>query len=344
MPNHYYKKRITFGHVTLDLFFVDTNYLDDHDGPLACGQGQIKIPPACTGDAYNGCKKYCEDLGKAQGYWLLAEVPKSDATWKFLIGHHPLTWLLASLDHLPHGPTFPGGSNAFFLNNNISAYFCGHVHGMEQAWYKPTATGGWSIIKGGTTIPGALFEMQNGAGGGSYPDSSFNGARWGFTGVELKKDSIKITYFSEKRDPAVINLQAACIQNYPDKKACPWLTGNWSGCEDGNQTREVSCFGGNEEHCEPADKPDTTQGCAVPTPPPTPQPTPAVGPISGGSNGMSTQTLVVVGVVVLLAVAIVGFAAWFVRARRGPRTIRGAAGNLDVSMQPEPVHSINSQA
>merc|ERR1712032_1696801 len=115
------------------------------------------------------------------------------------------------------------------------------------------------------TIPGALFEMQNGAGGGSYPDASFNGARWGFAGVEVKKDSIKITYFSEKRDPAVINLQATCIQNFPDKKMCPWLTWNWSDCVAGKQTREVSCFGGSDDHCEPADNPNASQTCSVPT-------------------------------------------------------------------------------
>lgn len=260
MPSEAYKKRVVFDNVTIDLFMIDTNFDDTKDGPAACGHGQVPIPPACNGADRDNCERKCAQIQKQVWSFLEEELPKSDATWKLLVGHHPLPYW---------AHTRPGGDSInFFRMNNVSAYFCGHVHGMEEKWYSPGHLDSPSANP--KPVPGAIFEMQNGAGGGSFPDSSFNGARWGFTGVNVERHSLVITYKGDKNQTGRVEIQPPCVQNWPGTASCAWGSSSWGDCVSSRQVREVWCSGGEEKHCPHDTKPARTQACVLPTPGPSP--------------------------------------------------------------------------
>jgi len=321
MPNMFYKKQVAFGNVTIDMFMIDTNFADAHDGPLACGQGTIRIPPACEGEDYDNCKTTCQKIGSDQAAWLKAELPKSNATWKFVIGHHPLAFI---------APQLPGGID-FLRRNNVSAYFCGHIHGMAQSWYEATPSG-FQKHDGPHAVPGAIFEMQNGAGGGSFPDTTIGRMRWGFTGIKVNSTNMEITFEGENVGANLTSqvlIAHSCVQNWPGTASCEWGMGAWGQCNNGHQFRDVWCGGGADKHCPTATKPLLVQACS--------EPSPILPPASFWRSARGIAVIVGSASLILLAVCLgAGCVVKKRAARREARTIAVARARepLDISMQP----------
>merc|ERR1712224_284224 len=149
MPADHYKKTIVFGNVTIDMFMMDTNGWDNADGPGNCGRRTPGIPNPHRCDV-GGCGRKTHELADSNFKFIMSEVPKSNATWKFIVGHHPyMSW---------------GGTQStrdFMIENGVSGYFVGHNHGMEANWH---GTNG-SHNQHPDYIKGSMFEMVNGAGG-----------------------------------------------------------------------------------------------------------------------------------------------------------------------------------
>lgn len=285
MPDLWYQKRIFFGNVTMDFFFVDTNFWDAHDGPLACGQGSIRIPPACEGQSFTDCKSWCAESTRKQWQWLKGVLPKSDATWKFVVGHHPF---------VAFAGTWQGGAGSlasFLVLNNVSMYMCGHTHAMEGKWFKENEDG-----PGHTKATDrAVYQMLNGAGGGSFPDAGMFW-RWGFTGIKVNGSMpLQISFVSDsgKSWDEVIEVPHPCVQYWAG--ACKWSAGTWGDCVNDARTRQVWCVAGAAELCANTEQPALTEACEAGLP----------------------KGLVVTGVAALaLVAAVAGSAVFFILRKR----------------------------
>lgn len=323
MPAEYYKKRIVFGNTTIDLFMIDTNFNDNNDGPAACGHGPVLIPPSCDGDQLTGCQAKVKEIQNQVWDFLKKELPASDAKWKLLVGHHPLTYWAGTY---PDGNgTHPeNGAYQFFLDNGVDAYFGGHMHGMEANFYVPQGDGTFVRNDANTLNQSdtGLFEVVNGAGGGSYPDSGIAG-RWGFTGVQLTRDGLRLEYWSENghATPYDRYVRPNCFMRVPGVNgSCDWDAGEWGACENMRQSRKISCRTGVEEHCALTPMPNSTQAC---TPAPSPSPAQAI------SDNMGVIIGAGVAVIAVLALGAGGF--MYVRKQRAASPGLLASGNAQAT-------------
>lgn len=280
MPNDHYRKRIVFGNVTIDMFMLDTNGEDGHDGPLNCAINTPGIPNPHKCDV-SACKAASVALASANRQFITEEVPKSNATWKFIVAHHPY-----SMD------------TEFLVKHKVSAYFCGHTHGMYSRWH-----GVHNSSDGIEAIPNTVYEMLNGAGGGSYPDGSFNGGRWGFTGVRVKNTGLEIEFVTDQNKLQLIKMPMPCVHfSEAGEQNCDWFAGDWEACDGSMQRRSIWCTGGNHKFCPDSSKPVDSQACT---------------PSSSG-GGLSTTTLVAILVpAIILGIAAIVGGLRMARRRRG---------------------------
>merc|ERR1711871_1767000 len=169
---------------------------------------------------------------------------------------------------------------------------------------------------GHEVVPGALFEMLNGAGGGSYPDTPTGGVvgRWGFTGVQVKTTSLVFTYQGDDGKTGEIVLPPPCVHNWPGTATCAWGTGPWETCTNDKQSRNVWCTGGNDEHCPTDAKPVSSQICKSP------------------GNAFSNPAVIISVCAAIVVVLAVGGAVACRCKRRGARdVVRGQDGLLATS-------------
>lgn len=113
MPARYYseKKKIGDSNDYAEFFFIDSNpfqkdyYSDDEYGPKLKGNDTL-----------------------AQKKWLEQKLKESKATWKFVVGHHPL---YSAGKRLGKTQDMQHSFAALFEKYKVDAYFAGHEHQLE---------------------------------------------------------------------------------------------------------------------------------------------------------------------------------------------------------------------
>jgi acid phosphatase len=113
LPARYYKSTETLPDGgTVDLFFVDTSpFIKKYLGSKTDISGQDT---------------------NAQLAWLDSALTSSTATWKLVIGHHPVYTALSDGDGYDHDqPDLIARLNPILLKHNIKLYVCGHDHCLQ---------------------------------------------------------------------------------------------------------------------------------------------------------------------------------------------------------------------
>eukprot|EP00434_Breviolum_minutum_P020141 symbB.v1.2.017761.t1/scaffold1355.1/size123688/3 len=143
MPNRYYKKSFKYEDFSIDVFAIDSNFVNSQS--LCHGQSMITAEKVCNAKQ---CEDFHRKLYQTQLQWLKEELPKSTATWKWVMGHHPCEML----------------SNEFlqlFASNGISIIFAGHVHQLRLDRVKDvfcvvTGAGGGYQWNGGSHLTNTI--------------------------------------------------------------------------------------------------------------------------------------------------------------------------------------------
>jgi hypothetical protein len=284
LPAHIYKKSINFGSTTIDMFAIDTNWAKVEE---PCGQQPSSVRH-CDVDK---CRAFLEGVRDDGWQSLERGLAKSKATWKFVFGHHPLSFL---------GPWYGPQKNIVGLlaKYNASAYFCGHVHSQNLRWYTQK-DGGKAGFDDGKQRLGAVMEVQSGGGGGSISDDPgyLYKNPYGFVAVKVMPNELSVTYISDKgeyMEPLVVPPPCAQLHS----SSCAWAANPWSNCTGGKRSRHVECSRGRDEYCAANHKPAGEESCGS-------------GP-GGGGGGL----IVMIAVIVLICVAAAGAAAMFFWRRR----------------------------
>jgi len=120
----------------------------------------------------------------AQKRWLEDGLQKSTATWKFVVGHHPL-WTAGGRKGKTGDMLYSFGP--LFEKYKVDAYFCGHEHILEF-----DKAEGYHFV-----------QVISGAGGEATPVTSADYAKFvvqdfGFVGASLTAKSMLLQYINEK--------------------------------------------------------------------------------------------------------------------------------------------------
>jgi acid phosphatase len=113
LPARYYKSTETLPDGgTVDMFFVDTSpFIKKYLGSKTDISGQDT---------------------NAQLAWLDSALTSSTATWKLVIGHHPVYTALSDGDGYDHDqPDLIARLNPILLKHNLKLYVCGHDHCLQ---------------------------------------------------------------------------------------------------------------------------------------------------------------------------------------------------------------------
>jgi len=243
------------------------------------------------------CKAFLGKLRNDGWQSLEKRLAESDATWKFVFGHHPLSFL---------GPwTLPQTNIVGLLaKNNVSAYLCGHTHSQNLRWYTQKEDGK-AGFDNGDQRPGAVMEVQSGGAGGAISDEPgyLHKNPYGFVAVKVTPHNLTVTYISDAGDYAEpLVVPPPCAQLHGSR--CTWTTNPWSNCIGSKRTRLVECSRGRNEYCAGNTKPAEEENCSGPAPGP--------GPDGGGGGHVG----LIIAVVVLACAAAAGAAAAFFWHRR----------------------------
>lgn len=257
MPHWYYKRRISFGNTTVDIFAIGTHWA--HEAEVC---GEIKYAQKRCDASH--CRATLRRMADECWQFLETELPASDADWKFVVGHRPLEslgrWMSPSMNFVD-----------LLWRTDVSMYIAGHRHTMEEHWVTPSDK--VPFFRDGGKRPGAILEVVSGAGGGAYSDGEVQGmSRWGFNGVKMTKTSLRVDYVSDHGALLrAVHVGPPCAQLRG--AACAWAVGSWSpaapccagaftgGCTSGLRTRKVWCTAGSESHCEGSPRPNSTEFC-----------------------------------------------------------------------------------
>lgn len=276
LPAPYYKKRISFGDVTIDIVAIDTNFAKVEE---PCGEdpnSQRACDASNKEDGISKCRTFLANMRDNCWDFLESELSASNATWKFVFAHHPLSFL---------GNWFAPQQNIVerLKKLNVSAYIGGHTHRQTSSWY--THTEGKSGIFDGEQRPGAIFEILSGGGGGAWSDAGGN-EMYGFVGLKVTKDKLVAEFISDENTHwATFTLGPPCHQYHGS--TCEWTAADWDDCVDGTRARNVSCSRGPAEYCANSAKPEAHELCTSPSPSPAPSPSPSQGPSPSPSPGPS---------------------------------------------------------
>lgn len=180
MPHFFYKTRHQAGDVTVDMFHIDTEIWTCFADIGAGGGGTRR-----SFHNYN-----CETYREAQVDWLRAELFGSSASYKVVLGHHPMYSIGV------HG----GESNVYsdlrvkladiMKEGGANIYMSGHDHSIQYNY----ANGVHQIISGG-----GAKNCRGGAKWGNVPNGAnkFFHCNMGFVGVRFcKHDAVLTAYDS----------------------------------------------------------------------------------------------------------------------------------------------------
>ncbi|CAL1167158.1 unnamed protein product [Cladocopium goreaui] len=123
LPKRYYKKSFKYQDFSIDVFAIDSNWVNSHS--LCHGQSKITSEKVCNAAQ---CETFHQKTYAAQLQWLREELPKSNATWKWVVGHHPCEMLGDVMLKL-------------FASNGVSLIFAGHVHQLRLDRVKDVSLG-----------------------------------------------------------------------------------------------------------------------------------------------------------------------------------------------------------
>lgn len=116
IPSANYTKTISSNGVKVDLIFYDTNalyYVEDE-----------RVVPM----------NISRHFGKEQLLWLEETVQReSTATWKIVVGHHPLFSTGVSQDELGDLENLRRQVQSILDKNGVDAYFSGHAHSLQHS-------------------------------------------------------------------------------------------------------------------------------------------------------------------------------------------------------------------
>lgn len=132
--------------------------------------------------AYRGTKVRIDDQDTApQLRWLDRALAASDATWRFVVGHHPVHTTVGP----PHEtPELIAQVEPLLARYRVQAYFNGHVHNLQE-----------------TEVDGIRY-VTSGAGSKlgrikTVSRSGFAAERHGFVLARLSRDALALTYLDE---------------------------------------------------------------------------------------------------------------------------------------------------
>jgi tartrate-resistant acid phosphatase type 5 len=302
LPHPVYNKRINFGNTTIDLFAIDTNWVKIEE---PCGLQPSSRLHCDT----NKCRAFLNNLGGESWQSLERGLAQSDATWKFVFGHHPISFL---------GNWHGREKNIIGLlaRLNASAYLTGHEHSNHLRWYtqKP---GGQAGFDNGDQRPGAVMEIQSGGAGGAISDNpGYRGLNpYGFVAVKVTPNELEVTYVSDQgkyMEPFVVPPPCAQLHN----STCAWTTKPWSNCVEGKRQRLVKCSRGHSAYCANNEKPAAEESCSGPP-----------GPSPDGGRGHVGLVIAIVAFVCVAAAAAAALFYWHRRrtsSRRPPLLEVGA--------------------
>ncbi|CAK9059934.1 unnamed protein product [Durusdinium trenchii] len=160
MPDRFYKKSFQYEDFSIDVFAIDSNGKNSHS--LCHGQAMITLEKTCNTAQ---CERFHAELWQRQLSWLQEELPKSQATWKWVVAHHPCEMLGTPMLTL-------------MASQGVSVIFAGHVHQLRL------------------DRVGSIYCVVSGAGGGyqwnggghvSYTVQQGSKPEYGFVLVEVNK-------------------------------------------------------------------------------------------------------------------------------------------------------------
>jgi predicted phosphodiesterase len=214
MPAQYYSRKMWFGDVSVDIFFLDGNIGDggindpNHDlcnpGGNLGGQ-QIDYcagfladdyTASCPGTEFKGnstagrpyqAMEDCADVFKAlwaeQLVWLDTELPKSTADWQFLVTHYP-----------PYHDHVRNDIKPLTQKHGVDLLMTGHSHNQvvcykEECYAADYGDTAWVVSGGGGGITSeGVPQLSPLAGAGDH--------QYGFMDVTMRKDTFTITAYA----------------------------------------------------------------------------------------------------------------------------------------------------
>ncbi|CAL1142590.1 unnamed protein product [Cladocopium goreaui] len=172
LPKRYYKKSFKYQDFSIDVFAIDSNWVNSHS--LCHGQSKITSEKVCNAAQ---CETFYQKTYAAQLQWLREELPKSNATWKWVVGHHPCEMLGDVMLKL-------------FASNGVSLIFAGHVHQLRLDRVKDvycviTGAGGGYQWNGGSHLTNTIRDS--------------GGREYGFAMVEVNKSKTILRFLNSDR-------------------------------------------------------------------------------------------------------------------------------------------------
>jgi len=160
LPDTVYKKRITFGPVSIDIFGFDSNFARPEEN---CGQVGFGQP--CAPHLMGRCYGFIEATKQKSIKFINEELAKSDATWKIVFAHHPSGNIRGRW-----------GDFIDVLNRHkVAIYLAGHSHNLQRLYH------------------GGVVELVTGAGGGAIQDN----LPYGFTILHFTKDKLDYSFVDD---------------------------------------------------------------------------------------------------------------------------------------------------
>lgn len=141
MPSRYYRVDRAALPSDLDIFVLDTTPMAEDVGEamMRLSWGRLSMP----------------DSGR-QLAWLDAQLAQSQATWKVVVGHHPIR----SGGRHGGSPALAQQLEPLLEKHGVQVYICGHDHALQHVRVGEThhvCTGAGSSAGQVTPVPGTLF-------------------------------------------------------------------------------------------------------------------------------------------------------------------------------------------
>lgn len=163
MPGQYWSQRVDYDGFSIDLFFIDTNFLDAQAPHLDKHHNMCGAGSTCWGVGQYDCPRFFRETWLGSVQMLERELQQSTADWRIVTTH------------------FPGPSIAPLLKpwaHEIDLLFTGHTHFQTQG---DSFGIDWIISGGG-----------GGVTADAMPTFDGNDVAYGFVGFMATKDELKI--------------------------------------------------------------------------------------------------------------------------------------------------------
>jgi acid phosphatase len=178
MPDFFYKTQHKAGDVTVDVFHIDTEIWTCF-ADIGAGGG---------GRKHSFHHDNCGQYRKAQEDWLRSQLSSSSASYKVVVGHHPM-YSIGLHGHEDNVHSHLRGLLADIMKEGgANIYMSGHDHSIQYTY----ANGFHQIISGG-----GAKTCRGGEKWGNVPSNSnkFFHCDKGFVGVRFCKNEVTLTAY-----------------------------------------------------------------------------------------------------------------------------------------------------